>query len=250
MSQGHIQQRRNSLTKGDHIGRLGASKGHRYFVSKIKAYAVAAWGSIPNRVRLPLIFGALPLSFRMPLAMEEAFGYRARLPFVAFFYSPSTRQFGHFDGGDHVPSDENLWMWFLQHPLVAPEVNRGRYPTLYGEFGGNVSPFAPDDASKSGRHDQEDLQSAHCLLLDRRSRKPYICRQSNLDILFALTEPQDEDYHTVYVDGLLVSPGNENYKLPAPAGSREWLRLFLDIQFEATRGETTMLLDKIRPAGG
>jgi hypothetical protein len=173
----------------------------------------------------------------MPLAMEEAFGYRARLPFVAFFYSLSTRQFGHFDGGDHVPSNENLWMCFLQHPLVAPEVDRGRYPTLYGDFSGNVSPFAPDDASKSGQRDPEGLQPAHCLLLDRRSRKPYICRQNNLEILFALMEPEDEDYHTVYVDGLLVSPGNENYKVRSPVGSREWLQYFLDIQFEITRGK-------------
>lgn len=230
MRHGNTQQRRDSHTKGDHIGRLGASKAHRYFVSKIKGYAVAAWGSIPDPSRIPVLFGAIPLSFRMPLAMENAIGYRGTLPLVAFFYSPNSRHFGHFDGGDHVPADGDSWMGFLKHPLVAREADRKRYPTLYGEFDGNVSPFAP-----YGKRDQEDLQPAHCLLLDRRLRKPYISRIDKLSILFALTEPADGDYHTVYVDGLLVSPGNENYKVPAPVGHREWLRLFLDIQFDVTR---------------
>ena len=33
-------------------------------------------------------------------------------------------------------------------------------------------------------------------------------------MLFALVEPEDGDDHNVFVDGLLMSPGSENYKLP------------------------------------
>jgi hypothetical protein len=36
-------------------------------------------------------------------------------------------------------------------------------------------------------------------------------------ILFALMEPDDGDAHNVFVDGMLMSPGSENYKVgPLP----------------------------------
>ena len=35
-------------------------------------------------------------------------------------------------------------------------------------------------------------------------------------ILFALMEPEEGDEHTVFVDGLLMSPGSESYRLPVP----------------------------------
>ncbi|HEX8799939.1 MAG TPA: hypothetical protein VF772_15075 [Terriglobales bacterium] len=51
-------------------------------------------------------------------------------------------------------------------------------------------------------------------------------------ILFALMEPEGADHHTVFVDGLLMSPGTEDYKaMPAPKFVDE-LRSFLDPQLE------------------
>jgi hypothetical protein len=41
--------------------------------------------------------------------MEQAFGYRGNLRFVEFSYSPRTHEFGYSDGGDHLPSDAQLW---------------------------------------------------------------------------------------------------------------------------------------------
>lgn len=38
--------------------------------------------------------------------------------------------------------------------------------------------------------------------------------------------------HTVFVDGLLMSPGTENYKTPPPAEFADQLRRFLDGQLE------------------
>jgi len=32
--------------------------------------------------------------------------------------------------------------------------------------------------------------------------------------LFALTEPEDEDHHSVYIDDHLMNSGSENYKMP------------------------------------
>ena len=40
-------------------------------------------------------------------------------------------------------------------------------------------------------------------------------------MLFALAEPEEGDAHNVFVDGMLMSPGSEDYKMaPEPRGSR------------------------------
>jgi hypothetical protein len=41
-------------------------------------------------------------------------------------------------------------------------------------------------------------------------------------------EPEEEDEHTVFVDGLLMSPGSESYRLPVPVEFVDELRRFLD----------------------
>jgi hypothetical protein len=51
-------------------------------------------------------------------------------------------------------------------------------------------------------------------------------------ILFALTEPEGADHHTVFVDGLLMSPGTEDYKAVSPPEFVQELRSFLDAQLE------------------
>ena len=51
-------------------------------------------------------------------------------------------------------------------------------------------------------------------------------------ILFALMEPEEGDEHTVFVDGLLMSPGSESYKLPPSVEFVYELRRFLDGQIQ------------------
>ena len=45
-------------------------------------------------------------------------------------------------------------------------------------------------------------------------------------------EPEGADHHTVFVDGLLMSPGTEDYKAAPPAEFVHELRSFLDAQLE------------------
>jgi hypothetical protein len=54
-------------------------------------------------------------------------------------------------------------------------------------------------------------------------------------ILFALMEPEGGDQHTVFVDGLLMSPGTENYKTPPSAEFADQLRRFLDRELDIAR---------------
>ena len=46
--------------------------------------------------------------------------------------------------------------------------------------------------------------------------------------LFALVEPEEGDDHNVFVDGLLMSSGSENYKLPPDPEVLVEFRQFLD----------------------
>ncbi len=54
-------------------------------------------------------------------------------------------------------------------------------------------------------------------------------------ILFALMEPEGADHHTVFVDGLLMSAGTENYKVPPPIELEHQLRSFLDAKLELAK---------------
>ena len=75
-----------------------------------------------------------------------------------------------------------------------------------------------------------DLPTCHCLLLDRRDRRAYISQRDQTMMLFALMEPEKGDDHNVFVDGLLMSSGCENYNSsPAPELLTEFRR-FLDSQ--------------------
>ena len=99
--------------------RLQAVRSHGRFVAAIKETVRKTRGSVPDPATvLPTIVGAEPLYFKVPPIMEQAFGYRGNLRFVEFSYSPRTHQFGYSDGGDHVPSDAQLWTEFVNHPLV------------------------------------------------------------------------------------------------------------------------------------
>jgi len=66
-------------------------------------------------------------------------------------------------------------------------------------------------------------------LLDRDKRKAYLSRWDQVFLIFAPVEP--EDHKRVFVDGFLMSPGSEDYKVAARPETLERLRQFLDAQF-------------------
>ena len=215
---------------GIHSTRLNASKAHRRFVTGMKIAVRKMGWEIPNSLGIsPTMVGAQPLSFPVPPTFEGALGYRGDLRFVQFGYSVGHRQFGYCDGGDDIPSDDDLWLWFLRHPVVSPHLPDSRYPTLYGVFPTNAE-RPPLEQIMGGN--REVFEASHCLLLDRRSRKAYISRRDQAMILFVLMEPEDGDRHTVFVDGLLMSPGTENYKVPPPVEFVDQFRRFFDAQLE------------------
>ena len=61
----------------------------------------------------PALVGAEPLALLVSPVFEVAFGYRGKLPFLEFGYNAASHQFGFSDGGGDLPSDPNLWSWFL-----------------------------------------------------------------------------------------------------------------------------------------
>jgi hypothetical protein len=216
-------------------GGLVALETHKLFVAGVKEAVRKARGRVPDPSTLsPSILGAQPLEFAMPPMMERAFGYRGDLRYVEFSYSVRTHEFGYSDGGDHVPSDTGLWTWFLQHPLVSPEVPEAQYPTLYGKFTSESCPTPEEFIALSEEEREKHWQVCHCLLLDRRTRQPYLCTRDRLILFFPLTEPDEEEaeQHTVFVDGLLLSPGSENYRAPVSPELVKQLRIWLDDQFE------------------
>jgi hypothetical protein len=218
---------------GIHSTRLAASKAHRRFVADTrKAVQKMGW-EIPDPIKVSAsIIGAQPLQFRVPPAFEGAFRYRGDLRFLEFGYSVRSRRFGHSDGADDIPSDESLWFWFLRHPVISTHVPESRYPTLYGAF----SAAGERPAIEQIMRRSKTFKAPHCLLLDRRDRKVYICQRDQTMILFALMEPEGADHHTVFVDGLLMSPGTEDYKVPPPIELAHQLRSFLDAQLELAHG--------------
>jgi hypothetical protein len=55
-------------------------------------------------------------------------------------------------------------------------------------------------------------------------------------MLFALGEPEEGDDHNMFVDGLLMSPGSENYKLTRAPEVLIGFRQFLDSQAPIEQG--------------
>jgi len=137
-----------------------------------------------------------------------------------------------------------LWIRFLRHGVIAPHLPESQYPTLYGVFlEGEVVPL------KELWERPKDFELPHCLLLDREKRELHLCKTDHTTLLFALTEPEDEDHHSVYIDDHLMNSESENYKVPPReeelrAEVLEWL----DHQFEIARGRATaaceMIVDK------
>lgn len=229
----HRQRRiENGIANGIHSSRLAASKTHQRFVAEAKKAVQKMGWEIPDSERLsPSIVGAQLLQFPVPPNIERAFGYRGNLRFLELGYCLWSRQFGYCDGGDHIPSDASLWLWFLHHPVISTHLPESRYPTLYGMFPPEVESSTLEQVIRRGT----GFEALHRLLLDRRDQKAYICGQDQTIILFALMEPEGADHHTVFVDGLLMSPGTEDYKAVPPPVFAQELRSFLGVQLELAR---------------
>jgi len=205
---------------GIHRQRLRASNAQRFFSARAKT-ALQKWavkkygGEIPIATISPsTIKGVKSLSIPVPPMLEKALGYRGDLRFVEFGYSPKMLRFGYCDGGDHIPSDQDPWFRFLRHPVIARHLPKARYPTLYGVFRRNYQ-RAIEEFFANGSQGRFPTPP-HRLLLDRKERRLYVCRTDHTLLFFALKEPENEDRRRIFVDGLLMSPGCENYKVPVP----------------------------------
>ena len=189
-----------------HRERLAASTAHRRFVEGVRAALQKLAPNAPSTSDIsPVMIGAKPLSFAAPPMMEAAFGYRGTFRFVAFGYSPRTREFMYCDGGDDIRGDSEPWLRFLHHPLVAVRVPKSRYPTLYGVLKWKAqSPL--QRAALGGIKLGQSSEQLHCLLLDRETRRLYVCRRDQAILFFSLTEPDDKDTPRVFVNGLRMSP--------------------------------------------
>jgi len=199
---------------GVHRDRLAVSRAQRRFTEGIKSALRKMRRSVPDSSKIsPTIVGAKPLSLAAPTVVEEVFGYRGRLRFVAFGYSPGTRRFGHCDGGDDIPTDSSTWLRFLRQPFIARRLSESRYPTLFGELGRKTVP--PLDEIMAGEAPgSKSFEHFHYLLLDRETRQLYVCQRDQLILFFSLVDAGGSRSPRVFVDGLRMSPGDENYKLP------------------------------------
>jgi hypothetical protein len=217
---------------GIHRTRLAASKVHRRFVKEARRTVQELGWQVHQDDVSPTQVGATPLPLPIPDFFEAVFGYRGDLRFVQFGYTAGSRQFGYSDGGDDLPSDASLWSWFLQHPAVAPHLPETRYPTLYGKFPSGSERPSLGQIMRRGANPP----TCHCLLLDRQDRRAYVVERDQAMILFALMEPEEGDAHNVFVDGMLMSSGSEEYKLPPPPGLVNEFRPFLDRHVQVSLG--------------
>jgi len=206
--------------------RLAASKAHQNFVKEAKRAVHTMGWEVSRDLLSPTLVGAQPLFFPISPIFEAAFGYQGDLRFLQFWYTIASPQFGYSDGGDDLPSDQRLWSWFLNHSVISSYLPESRYPTLYGKFPPETGRPPLEEIVGRGA----DLPTSHCLLLDRRDRRAYISQRDQTMMLFALAEPAEGDDHNVFVDGLLMSPGSENYKLPPDPELLTEFRRFLDSQ--------------------
>jgi hypothetical protein len=75
--------------------------------------------------------------------------------------------------------------------------------------------------------------AVHYLLLDRETRRLYICQRDQMILFLSLAEPDDAP--RVFIDGLRMSPGDEDYKVPPPPEITAQLFAGLDEQLKSLR---------------
>src|SRR5579872_871276 len=106
----------------------------------------------------------------------------------------------------------------LQTALL--DLGRRLFPTLYGEFERGQRWQCRKSAVEKTPH--------HCLLFDRQERQPYLCRWDQAVLFFPRIEPENGEDHTVSADGLLLSPGSEDYRIQCPAELRQQFENWLE----------------------
>ena len=212
---------------GRHRTRLAASKAHQNFVKEAKRAVHTMGWEVSRDLLSPTLVGARPLFFPISPIFEAAFGYQGDLRFVQFGYTVASPHFGFSDGGDDLPSDQRLWSWFLTPLSVSPHTCRRT----------DIQP-----SMGSSRPKPEGLRLRRLLGEEQTFRPPIVCcwideiagriflERDQTMMLFALAEPAEGDDHNVFVDGLLMSPGSENYKLPPDPELLTEFRRFLDSQ--------------------
>jgi hypothetical protein len=77
-----------------------------------------------------------------------------------------------------------------KHPVIYTHLPESRYPTLYGIF----SPRSRGRTAEPIIWRGAGFAPLHCLLIDRRDRKAYICQRGQTTILFALMELEGADH--------------------------------------------------------
>jgi len=221
-----------------HSDRLNTKRAHRGFAAGVKKALQQADHRSPAPSGIsPGILDAELVSIPVPPTLDRALGYRGNLRFVQFGYSANTGQFEYCDGGDDIPSSgETMWRWFLRHPVISPHLPQSKYPTLHGVFPpGQSRPTLEEIMTKDASTPVRDASKHHYLLFDRQELKAYVAPRDQTLIFFGPANPDGEDPHAVFVDGLLMSPGTEDYKLAPPDDCVEQVRRFLDDQLRPSR---------------
>ena len=71
-------------------------------------------------------------------------------------------------------------------------------------------------------------QEWHCLLVDRQERQPYLCTMEQVVLFFPLTEPENGDDHTIFRNGMLLSPSRTEFGTLSRAQALQQLYASLD----------------------
>ena len=65
-------------------------------------------------------------------------------------------------------------------------------------------------------------------MLDRRERQPYLCTTKQVVLFFPLTEPENGDDHTIFRNGMLLSPSRTEFRALSRAEGLQQLYASLD----------------------
>ena len=222
---------------------------HTRYVAKMKqAFARIVQEKHGRKVierDLPALCGMRLLSVPCPPTLEQAFGYRGHMRYVAFHYSPRSARIGHSDGGDHLPvPNPNDWITFVNHPSMCPELHD--YSTLLGRVGINRM-LTPEEFEELPEEQQTHYcERFHALVIDRVDRRLYVAAWRQLKTFQPCAEPDGKEVHIELTDGMLVSPGNEHYARPVKPSVLEDLWGSLNHQLEDPSTQEQLALWHIR----
>ena len=186
---------------------------HARYVANVKealAKVLKKQGRQIASSQLPIVHGMRRLSISCPPMLEEAFGYRGKLRFVAFHYSPPSGRVVHSDGGDDLPiPNPNDWITFVNHPAICAEVHY--CTTMFGRVGINRMLTAEEFTQLPLQQRSHYCERFHALVVDRVDRHLYVATWKQLKLFQPCAEPDGEEVHVMTPGGKLLSPGNEYY---------------------------------------